>query len=170
MTRSMNRQLWNVWITFKTLRSKKKMRRLHLKICWLKLKLFKNLSKFQYQNKNFIEVIVSQQRWMQCLGNIKQDLTSIFDDIANKHPQTKTVLHCRFQKQPPEVFCKKAFNFFKNGLHHRCFPVNIVKFLKTPIFEEYLRTATSKVQTNQWFLSRPGNRREWTKNIDNTFE
>ena len=70
---------------------------------------------------------------MHCLGNIKQDLTNIFDDIANKHPQTKTVLHCRFQKQPPEVFCKKAFNFFKNGLHHRCFPVNIVKFLKTPI-------------------------------------
>ena len=42
------------------------------------------------------------------------------------------------QKQPPEVFYKKrcsmpqACNFIKKRLWHRCFPVNFVKFLRTP--------------------------------------
>ena len=70
-----------------------------------------------------------------------------------------------FQKQPPEVFCKKSvlINFAKfTGKHlcqsiffnkvsalrpatllkrrpwHRCFPVNFAKFLRTPIFIEHL--------------------------------
>ena len=60
-----------------------------------------------------------------------------------------------YQKQPPEVFCKKGvlrnsakfiwkhlcqslffnketFNFVKKRLWHRFFPVNFVRFLKTP--------------------------------------
>ena len=43
-----------------------------------------------------------------------------------------------------EPFCKKvgdlkAFNIFKKKLQHRCFPVNIAKFLKTAFFIEHLR-------------------------------
>ena len=70
------------------------------------------------------------------------------------------------QKQPPEVFCKKGvlWNFVKftgkylrqslffnklaglrpatlskKRLWHRCFPVNFVKFLRTPFLTEHLR-------------------------------
>ena len=40
-----------------------------------------------------------------------------------------------------KVACQKACNFIKKRLQHRCFPVNIAKFLRTPlkkIFEEHL--------------------------------
>ena len=60
------------------------------------------------------------------------------------------------QKQPSEVFYAKGVirNFTKftgkhlcqslffnkvAGLRHRCFPVNFVKFPRTPFFTEYLR-------------------------------
>ena len=33
----------------------------------------------------------------------------------------------------------KACNFIKKRLQHRCFPVNIAKFLRTSFFTEYLR-------------------------------
>ena len=49
------------------------------------------------------------------------------------------------QEQPPEVFCEKRCEKFRKfpgkapvfeslflRLQHRCFPVNIVKFLRTP--------------------------------------
>ena len=55
------------------------------------------------------------------------------------------------QKQPPEVFCEKVFlEISQNSQEstcarvsflikwHRCFPVNFVKFLKTPFFKEHL--------------------------------
>ena len=64
-----------------------------------------------------------------------------------------------YQKQPPEVFCKKSVlrNFikftekhlrnsqlfikvvglgYKQRLWHRCFPVNFVKFLRTPFLQK----------------------------------
>ena len=34
--------------------------------------------------------------------------------------------------------CLKASNFIKKRLQHRCFPVNIAKFLRTAIFIEHL--------------------------------
>ena len=34
-------------------------------------------------------------------------------------------------------------NFIKKKLHHRCFPSNIEKFLRTSFFENHLRTAAS---------------------------
>ena len=37
------------------------------------------------------------------------------------------------------LFFKKACNFIKKGLWHRCFPVNLAKFLRIPIFIEHLR-------------------------------
>ena len=58
-------------------------------------------------------------------------------------------LHCTFQKQPPEVFCKKRcqslfFNkvagwgpatLLKKRPWHRCFPVNFAKFFRTPFLQ-----------------------------------
>ena len=38
-----------------------------------------------------------------------------------------------FKKMP------QACNFVKKGLWHRCFPVNFVKFLRTPLLTEHLR-------------------------------
>ena len=35
-------------------------------------------------------------------------------------------------------------NFIENKLQQRCFPVNLVKFLRTHIFVEYLRTLASE--------------------------
>ena len=37
----------------------------------------------------------------------------------------------------------QACNFIKNRLQHRCFPVDIAKFLRTTYFEEHLQTAAS---------------------------
>ena len=51
---------------------------------------------------------------------------------------------CLLQRQPPDEFCKKGFlyNFtLFTGKHmrwrpqHECFPVNIAKFLRTPILK-----------------------------------
>ena len=57
-------------------------------------------------------------------------------------------LNCHLQEQPPEGFYKKVVlkilqysqentrqgcNFIKKRLQHRCFPVNIAKFLRTVI-------------------------------------
>ena len=71
------------------------------------------------------------------------------------------IIFCKTQKQPPEVFIKEAVlknfavltgkqlcwsifviklqavrsaNFFKKRPQHRCFPVNIARFLRTPMF------------------------------------
>ena len=74
-----------------------------------------------------------------------------------------SVLHLSiYRSSRPEVFCKKsvlrnitkftgkhrfsdvfkgyrnAFNFIKKSLCHRCFPVNFVKFLRTPFFIEHI--------------------------------
>ena len=46
-----------------------------------------------------------------------------------KHQSNRWLL----QKQPPEVCCKKRpATLLKKRLWHRCFPVNFVKFLRTP--------------------------------------
>ena len=42
------------------------------------------------------------------------------------------------EKQPPEVFKVAgllACNFFKKRLQHGCVPINIAKFLRTPILK-----------------------------------
>ena len=75
----------------------------------------------------------------------------------------------------PEVFCKKGVlrnfarftgkhlckSFFysinwpatllKKKLWHRCFPVNLAKFVKTPFFKEYLRWLLLNCRIH-WFL------------------
>ena len=59
----------------------------------------------------------------------------------------------KFRSSRLEVFCKKVFietpqnsqentcarvSFLKKRLGHRCFPVNIAKFVRTPFFKEHL--------------------------------
>ena len=78
----------------------------------------------------------------------------------NRQLKENTML--KLQKQPPEVFCEKrcsyefrnihrkatvldslftkvaglkVCSFIKKRLQHRCFPVNIAKFLRTPILK-----------------------------------
>ena len=55
------------------------------------------------------------------------------------------------KKHPPEVFYKKScsqklhlsgLQLFKKRLKHRCFPVNIAKFLRAPVLKD-MRTAAS---------------------------
>ena len=78
----------------------------------------------------------------------------------------------------PEVFCKKHFlrNFtkftgkhlrqslyfnkvaglstlFKKNLWHRCFPVNFVKFLRTPFFIEHLAAFETAIPNSAFKLS-----------------
>ena len=36
------------------------------------------------------------------------------------------------RSSPPDVFCRKPATLLKNRLWHKCFPVNFVKFLRTP--------------------------------------
>ena len=43
------------------------------------------------------------------------------------------ILLCR--SSPPEVFYNNACNFIKKKLQHRSFPVNIEKFLRTPLLK-----------------------------------
>ena len=84
--------------------------------------------------------------------------------IFTSKVQMLSCLVIKRQKQPPEVFCKKVVlrNFvkftgkllchslflnkvaglrpklLKKRLRHRCFPVNLVKFLRTSFFTEHL--------------------------------
>ena len=54
----------------------------------------------------------------------------------------------KWQKQPPEVFCKKrcsSSTLLKKRLWHRCFPVNFVEISKSNFFAEQLRATASKV-------------------------
>ena len=65
------------------------------------------------------------------------------------------------QEQPSQMFCKKLFkkfplracNFIKNRLQHRCFSVNIAKFLRTSILknicERLFLTLQSSVKKKQ---------------------
>ena len=43
------------------------------------------------------------------------------------------VVFCSLKKQPPEVF--RPATLLKKRLWHRCFPVNFVKFLRTPFLQ-----------------------------------
>ena len=58
-------------------------------------------------------------------------LQTAFDFVKIFHRES-------FQKQPPEVFCRKR------TLWHRCFPVNLAKFLRTPFLKEHLWATASK--------------------------
>ena len=71
----------------------------------------------------------------------------------------------RFEKQPPEVFYKKRCLFVKNSqnsekntcakvsflkkiLWYRCFPVNFVKFLRTPFLQNTSGRRLLRCKTN----------------------
>ena len=61
----------------------------------------------------------------------KIDFLKNFAIFTKRHP----VLESLFNKAAG----LKAFDFFKERLQHKCFPVNIAKFLRTVIFMELLR-------------------------------
>ena len=85
---------------------------------------WKNLmSKKQIRDKNLIyknlifEVVLVINKII--FSNFQWD-NAIFENFSRKN-----------QKQPPEVLAAPA-NLLKKRLWHRCFPVNFVKFLRTP--------------------------------------
>ena len=53
------------------------------------------------------------------------------------------VLESLFNK----VVSPQACDFNKKRLHHRCFPVNIAKFLGTPFFAEHLRRLLQEINS-----------------------
>ena len=66
---------------------------------------------------------------------------------------TKGVLK-NFVKFTGKYLCRSFFfnyvaclpaNLLKKKLWHRCFPVNLAKFLRRPFFTEYIRTTASKL-------------------------
>ena len=64
-----------------------------------------------------------------------------------KISQENTVLESLLNKAAGLQAC----NFIKRRLQHRHFPVKFGKFLRTPIFEKYLRT-TASVLSFSWHL------------------
>ena len=50
--------------------------------------------------------------------------------------------------------CLKACNFIKTRLQHRCFPVNISKFLRTAFLTEYLKWLLLNKQKTIYRLSK----------------
>ena len=61
-------------------------------------------------------------------------------EVWNIHRKT-SVLESLFSK----VVSLEAWNVIKKRLQHRCFPVNIAKFLRTVFFIEYLRWLLLKI-------------------------
>ena len=87
-----------------------------------------------------------------------EELVKLFCSNYRQNPQITAAVHY-FQKQPPEVFCKKmcslkvckyhrkipvlgpvfkscrtwSLKFFTKKLQHRCFPVKFAKLLRIPI-------------------------------------
>ena len=46
-----------------------------------------------------------------------------------------------------DVLQKKASNFIKKKLQHNCFPVNVAKFLRTPIIKDICKQLLLKIST-----------------------
>ena len=66
-----------------------------------------------------------------------------------QYSQEATMLEAPFNK----VASLKICNFIKKRLQHRCFPLKIAKFLRTPIFTEHLRWLLqfkSSGEANKW--------------------
>ena len=87
-------------------------------------------------------LIILNTRWKKEYENqIKNFFWTLFNDIVLCIINSSVC----FQKQLSEVFYEnccwseavvlKACNFIKKRLQHRCFQVNIAKFLRTPIFK-----------------------------------
>ena len=60
-----------------------------------------------------------------------------------QYPQKTPVLESLFEK----VAGLKACNFIKKRPQHRCFPVNIAKFLRATFFNRTLQKTTSDTPT-----------------------
>ena len=84
--------------------------------------------------------ILKEQVFLEVLQNSEENTCarSSFLKLCNLHRKT-LVLEPFFNK----VADLHASNFIKKRLQYRCFPMNIVKFLKNTYFEEHLITLTA---------------------------
>ena len=53
-----------------------------------------------------------------------------------------------------KITALKTFSFIKKRLQHRCFPVNIAKFLSTPILKNNLRTIASGIGKLMFYIAK----------------
>ena len=77
-----------------------------------------------FQQKSKVYQSGSNHRWCS--------VKKVFLEIS-QNLQKNT---CDFKET--EASCLRPATLFKKGLWHRCFPVNFVKFLKTPFLTEHL--------------------------------
>ena len=87
-----------------------------------------------------------------------------FPKVQKRSPRSVLSKKCSekfrkfYRKTPvPESFFNKVVGLkpatlLKKRLWHRCFPVNFVKFLRTPFFTEHRRWLLLKVATGGWCL------------------
>ena len=144
-----------------------------INVCWTKEKVFSD-NTFVFSNREKYIVLCAGMGWDNLFGYM---LSSLFtkhkvmkwkDKFSRQHikkiSRTLRMSNYSIQKEPPEVFCKKAIlkNFAKfTGKHlcqslffhkvaclrpatlvktrlwHRCLLVNFAKFLKTLFITEY---------------------------------
>ena len=99
---------------------------------------------------------MTKLRWSTLVINEKQipehmsDISSLSRVLTNTFPENFGKFHwenVKLRSSRPEAFCEKGVlrNFTKftrkhlcQRLWHRCFPVNFVKFLRTPFLTEHL--------------------------------
>ena len=90
------------------------------------------------------EILLCHQNINQFSWCSHHDLFELYKDMGGRFYVIFLVVHQRYyrQKQPPEVFYGKVAsvqellkNAIKKRLQHRCFPINIAKFLRTSILK-----------------------------------
>ena len=62
-----------------------------------------------------------------------------FAFIQKVRPEVFCIKHVRKHFRGSHPVCLRPATLLKMRLWHRCFPVNFVKFLRTPYFTEHLR-------------------------------
>ena len=104
-------------------------------------------------------------RWQNCQLVLVEKLVKLFYSNCWQNPQITAAAYY-FQKQPPEVFCKKKgvpkkfTNFIrkhlcwslfliklqaiKKKLQHRCFTMKFAKFLRTPMLKNICKIFSLK--------------------------
>ena len=90
---------------------------------------------FMFDVKNSIIQMTSENNDLE----FDRFKTALVEAIQRHAPMKKRYVRVnQARSSHPEVFCKPA-TLLKKRLWHRCFPVNFVKFLRTPFFMEHLR-------------------------------
>ena len=97
-----------------------------------------NISSFVYfSSKKQKECkCISFITWLRVSFSVKKVVLKNFAIFTEKH------LCCSLF-----LICLKACNFIKKTLQHRCFPMNIAKFLRTPILRNIWEQLLLETQT-----------------------